>query len=227
MAGPASKLLDQTAATLRESAIELPGNLVLLHAEELEANPWNPNEQDDETFIKEMASIRRFGFVVPIVARIHPDKKRMWQIIDGEHRLKGGIQLGMTQFPVYDLGPVSDHEAMQLTIVLNELRGKPEERKLGEVLKRLLNRESIDSLTEVMPYTKEQVAKIAQLPEFDWDGFRERTQRAGAERHVERIFRLSPDASKILDEALAKAKDGDDRVSDAHALEVVASEFVL
>jgi ParB-like chromosome segregation protein Spo0J len=225
MDGLASELLDQTRAALREGHIELPGKAAMVRTDQLVPNTWNPNRQDPETFAKEKVSLQRFGFVVPIITRsATPGSK--FEIVDGEHRWKAAIELGMEWVPIYDLGNISEHEAMQLTIVLNELRGKPEEKKLGDVLKRLLNTETIDTLTEVLPYSKEDVGRIAELPEFDWEGFKEKNRKADAERHVERIFRLKPDAAKVLDEALKKAKEDDDRVSDAEALEAIAADFL-
>lgn len=222
---PAAELLDPTRTTLRDAAIEIPGKLILLRADQLEPNTWNPNVQDDETFLKEKASIRRFGFVVPIIARPHPEKQEIWQIIDGEHRLKAGGELMMVEFPTYDIGPVSDREAMQLTIVLNELRGKPEQEKLGEILKTLLTTETLDSLTEVLPYTKQQVGEIAKLPDFDWDGFKAKTHKTEAERMVERIFRLPAEANSKLNEALAKVKD-DTKMSDSDALTALVEDWL-
>lgn len=225
MARSASKLLDPAAASLRTSPVELPGRAIELAPDALEPNPWNPNEQDAETFAKEKASLQRFGFVVPIIVRPHPDRPGIYQIIDGEHRLRAGTELGMQRFPCFDLGPISDHEAQQLTIILNELKGKPNERKLGDVLKNLLNGDTLDRLVEVLPYSKEQVGKIAKLPEFDWDDFRERIAERTEKRWVERLFRLSPEAAETLDRALAEAKGGDE-MSDADALAAVAGEFL-
>lgn len=221
---PAAELLDSQTATLRQASIELPGKLIHLRADQLEPNEYNPNVQDAETYYKEKVSIRRFGFVSPIIARPHPDKKKVWQIIDGEHRLRAGIELGMVEFPTYDLGPISDREAMQLTIVLNELRGKPEQEKLGEILKTLLTTETLDSLTEVLPYTKEQVGQIAKLPDFDWEGFKQRTQMTDGGRMVERVFRLPAEANTKLNEALAKIRD--DGMSDSDALAALAEDYL-
>jgi hypothetical protein len=225
MPRPAGQLLDQAGATLRTAPVELPGKPITLSQDLLEPNPWNPNQQDAETFAKEKVSLQRFGFVVPIIVRPAPNKPGIYQIIDGEHRLRAGVELGMEHFPCFDIGPVSDHEAMQLTVILNELRGKPEERKLGEVLKRLLASDTLDRLTEVMPYTKEQFGQIAKLPEFDWDQFRERNQERAEKRWVERIFRLPPDAAATLNRALTAVKQGED-MSDGEALGVLASEWL-
>ena len=199
--------------------------MILLAPDELEPNDWNPNQQDAETFSKERTSIRRFGFVVPLIVRPHPTTKKVWQIIDGEHRLKAGVELGMTQFPSYDIGPVSDREAMQLTIVLNELRGKPEQGKLGEILKRLLTTETLDSLTEVLPYTKQQVGEIAKLPDFDWDGFKAKTHKADGERMVERVFRLPAEVNSRLNAALAQVRH-DAGMSDSDALAALVEDYL-
>ena len=222
---PAAELLDPAAATLRQSPIELPGEARILSPDQLKPNTWNPNVQDDETYFKEKVSIRRFGFVVPIIVRPHPDEPGIFQIIDGEHRLKAGLELGMTAFPCYDIGPVSDREAMQLTIVLNELRGKPEQEKLGEILKTLLATETLDSLTEVLPYSKEEVGKIAKLPDFDWEGFKERNRQVDSERMVERIFRLPAEANSKLNEALGQVK-GDQTMSDSDALTALVEDYL-
>lgn len=226
MAGSVSQLLDPSGATLRESPVELPGEYRLLREDQLEPNPWNPNEQDPETFAKEKVSLRRFGFVVPIIVRPHPAKKGVWQIIDGEHRLKAGLELQMQMFPSFDVGPISDHEAQQLTVILNELRGKPNPVKLGEVLKRLLASDSLDRLTEVMPYSKEEYGKIAHLPEFDWGRLQQQNEQRAEKRWVERIFRLPVEAAKVLDEAIRKAKEGEPDMTDAQALEAIAADFL-
>lgn len=224
MAGSAARLLDTAGDALRDSPVELPGQYRLLRIDQLEPNTWNPNEQDAETFAKEKNSLKRFGFVAPIIARPHSKQKGLWEIIDGEHRWKGATELKMQVVPVFDVGPLSDHEAEQLTIILNELRGKPNEKKLEVSLKRLLGSDTLDRLTEVMPLTKEQYAKAAKLPGFDWDNFAERTRQA-APKWVERIFRMSVEGAAALGEALAAIK-GDSEISDAQALEALAKEYL-
>jgi hypothetical protein len=114
---------------------------------------------------------------------------------------------------------------MQLTIVLNELRGKPEQEKLGEILKTLLTTETLDSLTEVLPYTKQQVGEIAKLPDFDWDGFKAKTRSSDAERMVERVFRISAEANTRLNAALGKVRH-DAGISDSDALVALVEDYL-
>ena len=53
---------------------------LVVRLDELDANPWNPNVMDTFMFEKELASIRTFGYVSPIIVR--PLGER-YQIIDG------------------------------------------------------------------------------------------------------------------------------------------------
>jgi hypothetical protein len=218
MAGSAAQVLADAGATLKP---EVFGRALVVPVDKLRPNSWNPNVQDEATFRKEMASIRRFGFVDPIVCRLDG---ALYEIIDGEHRWKAAKELGYTEIPIFDIGPISTHEAQQLTIVLNELRGKPQEAKLGELLRDLLSSSTLDELTEVMPYSKEEFGKLAAIPAFDWEAFGDQTRHQQGERWVERIFRLPHSAAEELEKALHKAKAGKD-VSDAAALEAVAVYF--
>ncbi len=221
MARSTGLVLDKAGASLK---VESFGRGLSVGVDKLRANEWNPNVQDPETFRKELASIRRFGFVQPIIVR--PSDGGMYEIIDGEHRWKAAQELGMTEVPIFDVGRISDHEAMQLTVILNELRGKPEEKKLGEILKNLLASDTLDRLTEVMPFTKEQYGKIAKLPEFDWDKLQKSNQERAERRWVERIFRLPKEVAEVLDEAIQKAKADRDDIDDAQALETIANTFI-
>lgn len=219
MAGPAAQVLGETGASLKP---EVFGRALVVPVAALRPNVWNPNRQDEATFRRELASIRRFGFVDPIIVRKDGAK---FEIIDGEHRWKAAQELGFVDIPVFDIGPISEHEARQLTVVLNELRGKPDDKRMAELLRGLLAKSTVDELIEVMPWNKDQFAKVAQLPEFDWDGAREKLKTQGS-GWVERIFRLSSDAAKVLDRALVEAKEDEPEMSDAEALEAIAAEFL-
>jgi ParB-like nuclease domain len=219
MAGSAAQILGEAGATLKP---EVFGRALTVAVDKLRPNAWNPNFQDEATFRRELASIRRFGFVDPIVVR---KDGAMYEIIDGEHRWKAAVELGFTEIPVYDISPISEHEAKQLTVVLNELRGKPQEKKLGELLRDLLSSSTLDELVEVMPYSKEEYGKIAQLPGYDWEAFKDKVRGQQSERWVERIFRLPAEAAAVLDEALTQAKAGQD-TTDAEALRRIAAEYI-
>jgi hypothetical protein len=198
------------------------GELIWVPLDRLVPNPWNPNRMDSFMYEKELASIRKFGMASPIVARAQGN---VYEIIDGEHRLKALDQLGHTEAPVWNLGPLPDPQAKQLTIVLNETKGSPEKQKLTELLQDLLKSEPTEDLLGVLPYSKEAFAELVNLPAFDWEEFENQTPRKIEDSWVERIYRLPHDAAAVLDRAIAKAKD-EEPIPDGIALERIAADYL-
>jgi ParB-like nuclease domain len=202
---------------------DIPGRPLVVDVAHLRPNDWNPNRQDAFIYQREKESIRRFGFVVPVICRTDPDDIEHWQIIDGEHRHKAAIDLGMTRIPIWDLGPIEDHIAKSLTIVLNETKGAPEPAKLGDLLRDLLADESRESLLDVMPISPAAFDALVGLKHFDWGILGEPIV---APAWVERTFRLPPDAAEVLDQALARARARDPHIADWQAIEFIAAEFL-
>jgi len=196
----------------------------------LRPNAWNPNRMDDFMYQKELESIKRFGFAVPIVVR---STGTGLEIIDGEHRWRAAQELGLDQVPIWDLGLISDIDAKQLTIVLNETRGAADRDKLSALIQDLLISEPTPSLQAVLPFSEEAFAELANLPAFDWQELESQVQRTSDERSqwVERLYRLPADVAEVLDQAVSKVKDnvkrelGDDLV-DWQALEVLAADYL-
>jgi hypothetical protein len=195
----------------------------------LRPNPWNPNAMDDFMFQKELESIRKFGFVSPIIVRSVPDGI---EIVDGEHRWNAARQLGLTRVPIWDIGRISDVDAKELTVVLNETRGKADPAKLSALLKDLLTSETTASLLSVLPFTTEAFNQLAELPAFDWDQLESAVlnPRAGSS-WVERTYRMPREVANVIDEAVHKARttvkrELNDDLTDWQALEVIAAEYL-
>lgn len=185
----------------------------------LRANPWNPNKMDPAMYRKELASIRKFGFVDPITVR---SVAGGFEIIDGEHRWRAARELGFAEIPIFSLGPMPDEDAKQLTIVLNETRGKAEPRKLGALLKDLLESESKSDLLDLLPYSPPVFDKLVGDMELEeWA----QPALSPAASWVERTYRLPVEAAEVIDEAMAKAKD-DEEIADWQALERIAADFL-
>jgi ParB-like chromosome segregation protein Spo0J len=77
----------------------------------------NPNVQSKRQFKALKESIKRYGFVVPIITN------RDLLVADGEHRLKAAKELGMKQVSVVKL-PVNDVDRRLLRQVMNKIRGE-------------------------------------------------------------------------------------------------------
>lgn len=202
---------------------DLPGRPLVVDIHHLRPNEWNPNRQDEFIYQRELESIRRFGFVVPIIARTDPADKDRWEIIDGEHRQRAGIELGMDRVPIWDLGPIPDHVAKSLTIVLNETKGAPEPARLADLLRDLLDEEPRDSLLAVMPFTPSAFDSLLGLRDFDWKSLE---KPAKEQQWVERTFRLPPDAAAVIDEAIERVRADQPDAKDWQALELIAADFL-
>ena len=128
--------------------------VVYIDCDLLDPNPWNPNQMDDAMLRKEIETIKEFGFVDPITVRRLGDR---YQIIDGEHRLIAAEEIDLGALPCIVLD-VDDDVAEQLTIVLNDLRGKPDEKKLAALVRDLSTRRSMLDLERILPYKLERLA---------------------------------------------------------------------
>lgn len=200
--------------------------ITYISPDDLVPNPWNPNRMDDEMLRKEVESIREFGFVDPITVRMRPQEK--WQIIDGEHRWKAAKIVGLDRLPCIVL-EVDDEVAEQLTIVLNDLRGKPNEERLAALVKDLSTRRSMLDLEKVLPYKRERLAEMIaeRKADFDWEALkRPKAEEKAEPRWIERVYRFPPDAAAIVDEAISTLKSENGIDEDWRALELICADYV-
>lgn len=133
---------------------QIAGTPKVLPVSDLVPNTWNYNVQGTTVFRKLVNAIKRHGFTKPVIVRALPDETKKRQIVDGEHRWRAAIALGMTRVPVVDLGLISDEHARELTIILNELAGEPNEARLGDLLRDINKSESTAELLDVMPFAE-------------------------------------------------------------------------
>jgi len=199
--------------------------VVYVRVDQLVPNSWNPNKMSDEMLRKEIDSIKEFGFVDPIHCR---GVGEFVQIIDGEHRWKAAKILGMEEIPCILLD-VDDTVAEQLTIVLNDLRGKPDEEKLAALVRDLSTRRSMLDLERVLPYKREKLAEMIaeRRADFDWEALKRPKveEKPEVAQWVERIYRLPIDAAQVIDGAISKVRE-DGVNDDWKALELICADFM-
>jgi len=197
--------------------------IVWLPPDMLVPNPWNPNRMDAFMYARAIESIREYGFIDPVTAR---PKSGRYEIIDGEHRWKGAIDLGLALIPVFVL-ELTDAKAQKLTILLNELRGSADPASMGELLKTLLESEPVERLTDTLPFTAEAIAAMTGMKDIDWSVLDAPAKVAGEkkEKWVERTYRMPASVALVLDEAIEKAKDGEE-IDSWRAIERIAAEYL-
>lgn len=199
----------------------------IVPADRLFPNPWNVNEMDQEMFAKELASIAEYGFVDPLLVRPHPWEKDAYQIIDGEHRWRGGKELGMLEFPV-SIIDVDDDTAQELSIILNETRGTANQIKLASLVRSLAQKSDPVRLQRLLPFSRERFeGMLDRLDEtkIDFEALKQKRQAMGSDSGwVERVFRLPADSATVVDDALRKIMEAEQIEEQWRALELMAAD---
>lgn len=130
-------------------------------------NTYNYNAQSSEVFGKLVNSMRLYGFTKPLVCRSFTEVPG-YEIIDGEHRWRAAQQLSMPNVMIVDLGLVDDVTAKQLSIVLNELGGSPDQVRLAELLRDINTDVSIEDLSKVMPFSDKELKMLTEIVDFSF-----------------------------------------------------------
>lgn len=219
---------------------------IVVPIERIHPNPWNPNVQVEWMFKKELASIKKFGFVDPITVRekietMTPelDGKRLtqhkivtdlwYEIIDGEHRWKGAVELGYTELPCWNLGIVDDATAQQMTIVLNETRGEANQDRLRSLLQDLAARnEDQTELREVMPFSRERFNELLAKTQVDWQSLEERRKslKKTEGRWKEIVFRMPYESATVIESAIEQVQQREEIAEPWRALEMICADYL-
>ncbi len=95
----------------------MAGNVALIPLSQIEANPFQPRTEFDESALKELAeSIQMQGIIQPITVRkMGPDR---YQIISGERRYKASRLAGLTAIPAY-VRTANDQSMLEMALVEN------------------------------------------------------------------------------------------------------------
>jgi ParB family chromosome partitioning protein len=122
-----------------------------LSLNQLELGVFTPRLQADSRYIDELAEDMQLnGQQKPIICRPHPEKPEIYQVVDGEYRVRAARKLGWTQIRA-ELRMLTDEEASLLAITINEIHGK----RLDPVEEAM----HIQKMMEKYGYTETEVAK--------------------------------------------------------------------
>lgn len=141
-------------------------NVIEIDVKKIKPNRWNPNQMTDFIFEKERNSIRKFGFLDPILVR---KVGAGWEIIDGEHRWRAATAEGFKKIPANDLGKVDESVAKQLTVIANETRGQADRGLLTKLYKDLEADVGLDELVENLPVQREELESLLVDAAVNWD----------------------------------------------------------
>ena len=97
---------------------------VNLQLTELETDVFSPRKSFSQRYVDELAEdIEREGQLKPIIVRLHPSKSDVYQLIDGEHRVRAFRKLGRSLIRA-EVRVLGDEEADFLAMRINQMHGK-------------------------------------------------------------------------------------------------------
>jgi ParB-like chromosome segregation protein Spo0J len=106
-------------------------------------NDYNPNRQSEHDFELLTRSMREDGFTQPIVAVEDPDHEDKFVIVDGEHRWRAAMELGMAEVPIVVV-PMTPEQARIATLRHNRARGSEDIELTAQVLRDLQQLGALD-----------------------------------------------------------------------------------
>ena len=119
---------------------------------------WNYKKESKEKSEKLNRSLKEFGQIQNVIVR---EKAKFFEIINGNHRLDQLLELGEKRVMCYNLGKnISDTMAYKIGIVTNEEHFEADTNKLNELLKHIINEESIENSAKILPYDEEWLKLI-------------------------------------------------------------------
>lgn len=130
--------------------------------ERLIPHPDNPNEMSKSFFKKLVCNIERTGRYEPLVVRPHPESSGCFQIINGHHRWQGLMKLEYKNADCV-VWEIDDEQTNIFLATLNRLCGADRLGKKLLLLRRLSQATLPVGLAKVLPQTKTQIERLANL----------------------------------------------------------------
>ncbi len=124
-------------------------------------SPWNVNTVSPENMAKLKESVRRNGIFRPVVVR---EVAGLYQVIAGEHTTRVAVELNMPVIDVYNLGPIDDRKAKEISVIDNQHYGTEDSFGLGALLK-----EIDDQPSDFLPFSNYELTKMFKAHEIDLD----------------------------------------------------------
>lgn len=105
--------------------------------DQLFANDYNPNRMPSVEMGLLDSCILKYGFLFPIITSWDEEKGK-YRIIDGFHRYDSLKRVGATEAAILDLR-ISYHEAVQLTVLMNRIKGLHQVERMSDLVVKLSN----------------------------------------------------------------------------------------
>jgi len=110
-------------------------DVIIVPIDQVYSNDYNPNKMPDVEMSLLRASIEKYGFLFPIIT-VKDDSK--YRIVDGYHRYETLKRMESTEIAIIVLD-LKYHEAVQLTVLMNRIKGMHQVEKMSDLVVNLEN----------------------------------------------------------------------------------------
>ena len=173
-----------------------------LPIDRLQEATWNPNEMDQAMRSRLQRSIKRFGFLVPLVVRDIGDER--YETIGGARRLAVLKEIGVSSVPCV-LARANNSEARLLSQALNHIAGDDNLGLRAEVIRDLLNAIPQNELLSILPDSADDLRVLASTGEEDLAEHLQAWERAQSARLRHLQLQLTDSQLEVVEEALEHA----------------------
>lgn len=137
---------------------------IKINPKDLQFSPWNVNTVSPENMEKLKTSVKRNGIFRPVVVRELADGTH--EVIAGEHTTRVAIELGYETIDVYNLGPITDLRAKEISIIDNQHFGVEDQFGMGKILQEI--QDSGDVLVaDFLPFSDRDLNNIFRSTKID------------------------------------------------------------
>ena len=146
--------------------------IIKIKISDLVFDPSNPNVMTDEQMNGLRLSLRKYGYLTPVVV----DNQN--KIADGEHRAIIYKELGLKEIPAIRMKLETDADRRELRQVLNKLHGIHDKSRDADELVIIFQSQKLPELAEMLAQPEEDLKRqMARFhPEFDFFGKPEEDQ---------------------------------------------------
>ena len=108
----------------------------------------------------------RNGQIENIIVR-NAKAKGYYEVVNGNHRLKALVDIGVKKIVCYNLGKISQAHAERIAIETNETKFAADKTKLGELLAHISESFKSEDLLETLPFSEDEMAKYLKTVEVE------------------------------------------------------------
>jgi len=130
---------------------------------------WNYKTEDKDKQEKLKENIKRNGQIENIIIR--ELETGYFEVVNGNHRLSVLKDLETDKAYCYNLGKISQAQAIRIAIETNETKFDTDSITLAERVKELTEEFDIKDLVNTLPYTETEIENFSKLTDFEWGDY--------------------------------------------------------